>query len=724
MQYNLIMHLELEKLNSAQHDAVTADPGHLLVLAGAGSGKTRVLIQRIAWLIQQQLATAHQMLAVTFTNKAAREMRDRTEYILGARQSGLWVGTFHGLCHRLLRSHWQEAGFEEEFQIIDSDDQLRLIKRLIKSNELDDKRWPAKQISWFINAEKQAGRRSGDVIVNNDYSQEVMLNIYRQYEEICTRSSLVDFSELLLRCVELLEKNSELRQHYQQRFKHILIDEFQDINNLQYKWVKLLAGKNNYCIAVGDDDQSIYSWRGAEVKNLQRFQKDFPGCKLIRLEQNYRSTACILNAANKVISKNSERLGKELWTEQIGGEKITIFGAFNEREEASYIIEQVRKLTATGIPHSEIAVVYRANSLSRLLEENLLENNIPYKVYGGHRFFERMEIKDALAYLRMVCHPNDDAAFERVINTPVRGIGQVTLAKIRDTAKAEQISLWQAGLKAIDKQIFKPRAASSLQVFFHLISDLAASLHGLSLGEQCEHIIQASGLYAHYQKDRTEKGLSRIENLDELIHATREFTPDKDSELTPLTEFLSAVSLETEKSDAAEQNFDAVNLMTLHSAKGLEFDSVFICGMEDGLFPHQMSLNESHGLEEERRLCYVGMTRAKRKLFLTYAECRYQHGREQYNRASRFLKEIPADCQDIVRATRSQPTATNNYSQITEADDLPDGMGMGQRVRHPRFGSGVLVATEGHGAHARVQVRFDGAGSKWLVLQYANLTID
>jgi DNA helicase II / ATP-dependent DNA helicase PcrA len=719
------MELELEKLNSAQHDAVTADPGHLLVLAGAGSGKTRVLIQRMAWLIDNDLASANQMLAVTFTNKAAREMSQRMESVTGARNFGLWVGTFHGLCHRLLRLHWKEAGFDEEFQIIDADDQTRLVKRLLKSNEIDDKRWPAKKVCWYINAEKQAGRRAADIYVNNDYAQEVMLNIYKQYEEICERSSLADFSELLLRCVELLEKNTELREHYQRRFKHILIDEFQDINNLQYKWVKLLAGTTNFCLAVGDDDQSIYSWRGAEVKNLHRFQTDYPGCRLIRLEQNYRSTACILNAANKVIAKNSERIGKELWTEQIGGEKITLFGAFNEREEASFITDRIRKLLASGIKHSDIAIVYRANALSRLLEENLLENNIPYKVYGGHRFFERMEIKDALAYLRMVCHPNDDAAFERVINTPARGIGGVSLTKIREIAKNEQIPLWQAGLKAIKEGLFTPRASNALQVFYSLISDLAASLHELGLGEQCEHIIQASGLYAHYKKDRTEKGLSRIENLDELIHATREFTPDKNSEQTPLIEFLSAVSLETDKSEEGDANYDAINLMTLHSAKGLEFDSVFICGMEDGLFPHQMSINERDGLEEERRLCYVGMTRAKRKLFLSYAECRYQHGREQYNKASRFLKEIPADCLDVVRATKSHAQAKiDPYAQVAPDDDLPEGIGMGQRVAHPRFGSGVLVAAEGHGAHARVQVKFDSVGSKWLVLQYANLSAD
>lgn len=722
----------LHHLNPAQLQAVSAEPGHHLILAGAGSGKTRVLVHRIAWLIEQNIAAPHQILAVTFTNKAAREMQERINDLLGRSTHGLWMGTFHGLSHRFLRHHWREADLEEHFQIIDSDDQARIVRRLLKANELDDKRWPPKQVQWFINTNKENMLRADQIASDDSHFQNTMIDLYRQYETLCQRSGLIDFTELLLRTVDVLRQNTELREHYQQRFQHVLVDEFQDTNTLQYHWLRLFCGADSFAMVVGDDDQSIYSWRGAKIENIHQFQQDFSPCTLIRLEQNYRSTSVILQAANALIAHNENRLGKELWTQSDTGEPIYVYSAFNEREEASFIIDTIKQHLNQGKSPNDIAIVYRANALSRILEETLLANQLPYRVYGGQKFFDRAEIKDALAYLRIISNPQDDSAFERIINVPTRGIGQVTLNTLRAHARDSQQSLWQAGKDLLTQSTLSGRAANALQTFYHLIEDINHTSTGLSLGEQTAHILQASGLLAHYKKDRSEQGLSRVENLEELQHATGEFTPNTDDDitLTPLAEFLAAVALETDhNTNNAPPN--AISLMTLHSAKGLEFPVVFICGCEEGLFPHQMSMEE-RGIEEERRLCYVGMTRAQEKLFLTYAESRYQHGREQYNPPSRFLREIPSECCEIIRLTRTQRAKpAGRFSKPAKAAAIDDDFSqeysefrIGQRVSHPSFGSGVLCRAEGQGAQARVQVKFDHHGSKWLVMRYAKLMID
>jgi len=705
----------LENLNDTQREAVAAPPVHQLVVAGAGSGKTRVLAHRIAYLVRTGEVSPQGILAVTFTNKAARQMRDRIETMLDMPVRQMWVGTFHGIAHRLLRAHWKEAGLPQTFQILDSDDQHRTIKRLLKQMELDEARWPPKQIQWFINGQKDEGRRPEHVDHHNAPFEEQMMRIYAAYEEICKRSGLVDFAELLLRAHEILLHNKHLLDHYQRRFQHILVDEFQDTNTIQYAWLRLLAGDNNPLFAVGDDDQSIYGWRGAKIENIQRFTKDFPNTRTVRLEQNYRSTGTILSAANALIEHNSNRLGKNLWTDGSDGELILVYEAFNDLEEARYIVNSIKNCIDKGIPRNEIAVLYRSNAQSRIIEEGLLRNAIPYKVYGGMRFFERQEVKHALAYLRLISNRNDDASFERVVNTPTRGIGEKTVQMIREQARAYNITLWQAAQQLLDDKQFNARAGNAIQAFMYLIEEMAVETQDMPLHDITEAMLKTSTLLASYEKDKSEKAQMRVDNLAELVTAARQFEHEED-ELSELDSFLAHAALESGEGQASEYE-DPVQLMTLHTAKGLEFEHVYLTGLEEGLFPHRMSMDEPGRLDEERRLCYVGITRAKQQLTISYANVRRLHGNEQYTQPSRFISELPKEYVQEVRIKRQAATAST--MQIETASS--NGFQLGSRVTHAKFGEGTVTSSEGDGAHARVQVNFDDIGSKWLVIAYANL---
>ncbi|OYK79291.1 DNA helicase II [Coxiella burnetii] len=710
----------LESLNPPQKEAVTSPFDHVLVLAGAGSGKTRVLTHRIAWLIQQKNVSPYSILAVTFTNKAAYEMRGRIESMLGMPMGAMWVGTFHGLAHRLLRAHWKDAGLPQSFQILDTDDQYRLIRRMQRNLNLEESQWPPKQTQWFINKQKEEGRRSHQVLDSDgSYFTETLVKVYKAYEDVCRQSGLVDFAELLLRTLELLRDSATLREHYQQRFQHILVDEFQDTNTIQYAWLKALAGEQTVFMAVGDDDQSIYSWRGAKIENIHHFSRDFAGVKTIRLEQNYRSTQTILDAANAVIDNNKNRFGKKLWTDSRTGEPITLYTAFNERDEAFYVISCIDAWVRQGHSYNDVAILYRSNAQSRLFEECLIDRQIPYRIYGGLKFFERAEIKDALAYLRLMANRNDDAAFERVVNVPTRGIGNTTLVALRTTARDHAVSLWQATQHLITNQTLNARALNALQHFIELVDRLQDETKNLPLAEQTEKMLMGSGLLDLYKKDNSEKGLSRVENLEELINATSQFTPTDDLALSPLDAFLSHVALETGEEQASAHS-DCVSLMTLHAAKGLEFPLVIISGLEEDLFPHRMSIDAANGLEEERRLCYVGMTRAREKLILTYTESRRLHGLEKFNQPSRFIQEIPPELIDAVRPTpkiaRPVTITSTQKSLVGET-----GYYVGQRVSHKKFGPGIIINYEGHSEHARLQVKFDYHGTKWLVASYAKL---
>jgi DNA helicase-2/ATP-dependent DNA helicase PcrA len=710
----------LDPLNDAQRAAVSGAAGPTLVLAGAGSGKTRVLVHRIAWLIRVEGVAPQEIMAVTFTNKAANEMRQRIETLLGMPTRHLWIGTFHGLAHRLLRRHWQEAGLAESFQIMDSDDQQRLIKKLLKSLGLEDGHWTPRELQWFINAQKDDGRRAGDVADDGNPTRRQMIDLYRRYEVLCEQSSLVDFGELLLRVLELMRNDQHVGELYQRRFRHILVDEFQDTNAIQYLWLKTLTGGGAHPFVVGDDDQSIYRWRGARVENLFQFERDFPGARVFRLEQNYRSTANILNAANAVIANNGSRMGKNLWTEGASGELIHLYGAFNERDEAEFVVNRIQDHVLAGNRRSDAAVLYRSNAQSRVFEEALLAAGIPYRVYGGQRFFERAEIKDALAYLRLIANRDDDPSFERVVNTPTRGVGARTMDFVRDHARRTGVSLWRAAAEVIAEEALAKRAANALWSFLKLVEDLDEGTRGMPLHEQVEHVIERSGLAAHHLKDTTASGEARVENLQELVSAARDAIVSEDSELPPLLEFLSYAVLESGESQAGEYE-DGVQLMTLHSAKGLEFPLLFLCGMEDGLFPHQRSLNDADGLEEERRLCYVGLTRAREQLYLSYAEQRRLHGMDNYSVPSRFLREIPPELIEEIRPRMqvARPLLRSARAGRSSADGVP----LGQRVRHNKFGEGVVLNSEGSGAHARVQVNFEDAGTKWLVMAYAKLEL-
>ena len=713
-----------DSLNDAQRQAVAAPTGPLLVLAGAGSGKTRVLTHRVAWLVQAQQISPMSILAVTFTNKASREMRGRIEELLQVPMGGMWMGTFHGLCHRLLRRHYEAAGLPQSFEILDSDDQYRLIRRVLRELNLDEARWPPRPTQWMINTHKEEARRPNDLPPGDDIQQQTLHRIYLTYEEFCRRFSLVDFAELLLRALELFRHNQSIRETYQQRFRHILVDEFQDTNAIQYQWLRLLSDAHRNLFAVGDDDQSIYGWRGARVENLLSFEKDFPGAALIRLEQNYRSSGTILNAANAVIANNAGRLGKELWTDESAGELIRLYAASNEIDEARFVVESIQHWVERGNRRDSVALLYRSNAQSRAFEEELLSAGMPYRVYGGLRFFERAEIKDALAYLRLISNRDSDPAFERIVNLPTRGIGAKTLDQIRVRARQKEISMWHSAGEIVTTGELPPRAASAVHQFQLLIEQMATATANLELAEATDHVLIESGLLGHFKNERSERAHGRVENLEELVNAARNFSPDEEEELDTLALFLAHAALEAGEGQAEEWE-DCVQLMSLHSAKGLEFPLVFLCGMEEGLFPHQRSLEEPGRLEEERRLCYVGMTRAMKQLTICHAEIRRLYGREHYARPSRFLSEIPSEHIEEIRSTRISGRPIRPMAKTAKIAKIADaafgGLQPGRQVRHKKFGEGMVVNLEGQGEHARIQVNFTHAGTKWLVCAYANL---
>jgi DNA helicase-2/ATP-dependent DNA helicase PcrA len=724
----------LDSLNDAQREAVSAPPGHYLVLAGAGSGKTRVLTNRIGWLTQVERVPPWAILAVTFTNKAAGEMRARVESLIPGGTQGLTVGTFHGIAHRLLRRHWHEAGLQEGFQILDSDDQQRLIKRVIAGMGLDEARFPPRQASWQINQWKDEGRRPDSIEHRDHPVTHTFVEIYKAYEDACRRAGLVDFAELLLRAHELWLKDPQVLAHYRERWRYLLVDEFQDTNTLQYAWIRVLAGSTGQVFVVGDDDQAIYGWRGAKVENVQQFLRDFTGAKTIRLEQNYRSTSTILKAANHVIARNGGRLGKQLWTEGVEGERIALYAAYNEQDEARFVIERIREHIAERGHARDCAILYRSNAQSRNFEEQLIQRDLPYRVYGGQRFFERAEIKDALAYLRLAANRHDDAAFERAVNTPPRGIGDRTLDELRRRARTENASMWESSLAELSSGSLAGRAKNAIKAFIALIDDMARTFAGragddepsaLNLAEQMEHAIVHTGLRDFYENDRRGNGEARVENLDELVNVASRFemtADDIEAGLTELPAFLSHAALEAGEGQGESWD-DCVQLMTLHSAKGLEFPIVFLVGMEEGLFPSQRSTEEENRLEEERRLAYVGITRARERLFVTHAESRRMHGTEMLARPSRFLAEIPPELIDEIRprVQVSRPAYAGRYAEASPVgESMP--LQLGQRVSHPRFGEGTVVSAEGAGGHMRIQVNFEDAGSKWLVYAYANLT--
>ena len=720
----------LDGLNESQRDAVSAPLSNALVIAGAGSGKTRVLVHRIAWLIDVEGVSPHGILAVTFTNKAAAELRARTESLLNVSARSMWVGTFHGLAHRLLRMHWAEAKLPQNFQIIDGDDQVRLIKRIMKAQDIDEKKWPARQAAWFINGQKDEGKRAREVANGENLYKITHKRIYQAYEEACDEGGLLDFAELLLRSHELWLNDANLLAHYQQRFSHLLVDEFQDTNTIQYAWLRVLAGQTGKVMAVGDDDQSIYGWRGAKIENIHQFTEDFTDVATVRLEQNYRSTQTILDAANGLIQRNTNRLGKELWSQGNKGEPIKVYAGFNDLDEARFIAERIQQWIEDGGSANEAAILYRSNAQSRVLEEALLRLNIPYQIYGGQRFFERAEIKNALAYMRLMEDRHSDPAFERVVNTPTRGIGDKTLEGIRQLARTNQTSLWQAAKDGLAGGTFTARVNGAVGGFVALIDEMADAVAPMQLDELADHILEASGLMDFHSQERGERGLARKENLQELVAACRQFSGDlvfpfEDSdraEVSVLQEFLDQMTLNAGDRQSAQG--PSVQMMTLHSAKGLEFPLVFLGGMEEGLFPHRMSSEEPGRLEEERRLAYVGITRAMQELYLTYAESRRLHGQDSYNRPSRFLLEIPQDLLSEVRMKASTHSLfSGGYASGGGLlEESANGMRMGQRVMHGKYGEGVVLQFEGNGERAKVQVNF-AEGAKWLMVGYANLQV-
>ncbi|MDE1209820.1 DNA helicase II [Vibrio aestuarianus] len=716
--------LLLDGLNDKQREAVAAPLENLLVLAGAGSGKTRVLVHRIAWLMSVEQASPFSIMSVTFTNKAAAEMRGRIEELMMGSASGMWNGTFHGICHRILRAHYLDAKLPEDFQILDSEDQQRLLRRLIKAQNLDEKQWPARQVCWWINGKKDEGLRPQHIDAYRDPVTQTYLQLYTAYQDACDRAGLVDFAEILLRTHELLRDKKDIREHYQARFKHILVDEFQDTNNIQYAWLRMMAGRDCHVMIVGDDDQSIYGWRGAKIENIEKFTLEFPSVNTIRLEQNYRSTKTILDASNALIANNTERMGKELWTDGIEGEPISVYSAYNDLDEARFTVNKIKEWQDKGGSLNDCAMLYRNNAQSRVLEEALIQAGLPYRIYGGMRFFERQEIKDALSYLRLMANRNDDSAFERVVNTPTRGLGDKTLETIRFAARDRGCTMWDASLVLLDEKVLTGRAAGALSRFIELVNALEDDSAEMPLNTQTDHVIKTSGLYTMYEQEKGEKSKARIENLEELVTATRQFEkPEEADEMSMLTAFLTHAALEAGDGQADEFD-DAVQLMTLHSAKGLEFPLVFMVGVEEGMFPSQMSAEEAGRLEEERRLCYVGMTRAMQKLYITYAEIRRLYGQDKYHKPSRFIRELPEACLDEVRmkAQVSRPASAGRFSQSVVKETFNEtGFSLGARVKHPIFGEGTIINFEGSGPQSRVQVAFNGEGIKWLVTAYAKL---
>lgn len=723
----------LAGLNNKQLQAVTLPQQSALILAGAGSGKTRVLTARIAWLIQTGQVSPTGLLAVTFTNKAAKEMLTRITASLPINTRGMWVGTFHGLCNRLLRAHHREAGLPASFQILDIADQLSVIKRLMKQLNVDDEKFSPKQVQNFINGCKDEGLRAHAVDAYDPHTQKLR-EIFEEYDKQCQRDGVADFAELLLRCYELLERDANIRQHYQNRFRYILVDEFQDTNRLQYLWLKLLAGKDNCMFAVGDDDQSIYGFRGARVGNMRDFETDFHIEHIVKLEENYRSHSNILNAANAIISHNKNRLGKNLWTSAGAGEPVRVYQAYNDNDEAQFIVDEIKMLHAEGTELGDIALLYRSNAQSRILEHALFSANLPYRVYGGLRFFERAEIKHALAYMRLIANANDDTALLRVINFPARGIGARSLEQLQEAARAENCSLWQA---AINKVGNGKLGAKGLDGFVALIRQMVDEAYGITLAELTELATTLSGLKAHYQNEK--EGEDRIANLEELVTAAVAFTNqdfgnhnnvDGETEQDLLTQFLSHASLEAGEHQA-DVGREALQLMTVHASKGLEFKAVFISGLEEGLFPHEQSGFEANGLEEERRLMYVAVTRARQRLYISHAQSRMLHGQVRYGIPSRFLDEIP---DELLKHLNSKPVvksgSNRDYSELPammskqQSSNQKNAMPwkIGQQVAHSKFGNGVIVSYEGNANDMRVQVNFGREGLKWLALEFAKLT--
>ena len=715
----------LENLNDAQRNAVTSEKQHLLVLAGAGSGKTRVLVHKIAWEVEALGTNSSAIMAVTFTNKAANEMRSRIESLLKGPILDSWVGTFHGLSHKLLKRFYKEAGLSSSFTIIDSDDQLRIIKRTSKELNLDEATWPSRQSQWQINAWKDEGLRSINVDNKGDFYAETVNKIYKEYEEVCKRDDLVDFGELLLRSYETLVSSTSVKNFFQTRFKSILIDEFQDTNTIQYKWLQEIASKKTNITAVGDDDQSIYGWRGAKVEHVNSFTEDFKGAEVVRLEQNYRSTNIILNAANALIDNNKDRLGKNLWTEKLEGEQIVLYQAYNEQDEARFVADVLKDWMEKGGTYEETAVLYRSNAQSRAIEEALLRSSIPYRIYGGVRFYERLEIKNAIAYLKVIFNHKDNPSFERSISNPTRGVGEKTLAKIRHTAKQYNISYISASAKLIDDGKISGRGGTGLKDYLEFILGCKSFIEENLLSELMELIIKDSGLYAYHAKEPGEKGKTRTENLEELITATKNFEQsisDNKANSEIAESYLDIISLDSGDRQASEYD-DAAQLMTMHSAKGLEFKLVLITGLEESLFPHGRSMESASQLEEERRLCYVAITRAMEKLYVTHAESRRLHGTDTFNPPSRFLREIPKELINEIRprAQTNIPYNRRDFKETKIEFEEEIGIALGQKVKHKKFGEGIVLNYEGSGDSARVQVNFDTAGTKWLVMVYANL---
>jgi len=709
----------LNELNEAQRDAVCNISQNSLVIAGAGSGKTRVLIQRILWLIEDNDFSPYSILAVTFTNKAAKEIKTRLSSSLNISIESMWVGTFHGVCYRILRANYQKASLPKSFQVIDTDDQVRIIKRIMKEQEIDNSQILPKQVAWFINKKKDQSIRSNK-IKDDDFISIQYNKIYKLYEEYCNSSGLVDFGEIILRTLELLKKNKEVQLYYHNLFRVILIDEFQDTNTIQYELIKTMSSKNTSMFVVGDDDQSIYGWRGAKVENIKKFQKDFNDIKVFRLEQNYRSTGNILFAANSVILNNKSRMGKNLWTEDKSGDPIKIFSANNEIGEATFAIETIENHISENFKRNEIAILYRSNAQSRVFEEKLIAKGIPYKIYGGFKFFERAEIKDVIAYMRLSVSNKDDNSFERVVNMPSRGIGEKTKSLLRDFSKSENLSLYESIPLASEKNIFSKKAKDSLLEFYNLINTINSILQKDELPDQIKEIIKIIEIKEMYEKNKTEQARSKIENLDELVSAAQEFlNEDIDADETILEAFLTHTSLESGEGQGNDWD-ECVQLMTLHSSKGLEFPIVFLVGLEENLFPSRMSLEEDN-LEEERRLCYVGITRARKKLYISHAQMRRQYGSENYCLPSRFLNEIP---KEVVEEIGYNPKRFfNKENSLGSQNIVKQNSIMGKRVAHRKFGEGVVISTEGSDANTRVQVSFDEVGNKWLILAIANLEV-
>lgn len=714
----------LENLNDQQREAVTSEQQNIMVLAGAGSGKTRVLVHKVAWQIEAQQFSPSSIMAVTFTNKAANEMRSRIEELLEHPSPEIWCGTFHSLSHRILRKFHKEANLAPGFTILDSDDQLRIVKRLSKEMNLDDAKFPPRQSQWMINNWKDDGKRSKDVKDKGNIYTQTVKDLYIKYEQACAHDNLVDFAELILLSYEIIVRNSSIRDYFFKRFDSIMIDEFQDTNTIQYKWLQAIAAPKAKVTAVGDDDQSIYGWRGAKVENVKAFSKDFKDVHIIKLEQNYRSTNKILSAANTVIQNNSDRLGKNLWTESLEGDNLTLYAAFNEQEEARFIASSSKDWMDGGGCYEDIAILYRSNAQSRALEEAFLRASIPYRIYGGLRFYDRLEIKNAVSYLRVIFNNSDNPAFERSISNPTRGVGAKTLEKIRTKSTEDNVTYLKAAATLIDEGQVKGKGATGIKAYLDFILETAQSLDSLNLSEIVENINTDSGLYDFHKKEPGEKGKTRTENLDELVSAAKDFELSFDADHNKqeiVEQFLDNISLDAgdRQADAHE---DAVQLMTLHSAKGLEFKLVFLTGMEESLFPHGRSMESPAQLEEERRLCYVGITRAMQKLYLTYAESRRLHGTDIFNPPSRFLKEIPAELIDEIRprAQTTTPYARKRSSSFNDAtSDI--GFSLGDKVSHPSFGDGIVLNYEGVGESASIQINFEAVGTKWLMLSFAKL---